>query len=167
MNRPKYAVGRNCDAWCTRCKMDLAHTIVAMVDALPVQVKCNTCDGVHKYRAPKSAAKEAGTSARAKATTAKTSSRSATREPRVTRAERDAAETLRDIRRRWDESLGRTAAADQLPYDVRAAYTVDDVVKHPKFGLGFVVAEESFNRIKVLFQDAERVLVARHGQKPE
>lgn len=165
MNRP-FAVGRNCDSWCTRCKMELAHTIVAMVDTLPVKVICNTCGSEHKYRAPKGAA---GTRASASSTASKgTSSRStSTRAPRVTKADRDAAETLRDLRRRWDENLASSAGADQVPYDVKGDYTAGELVEHPKFGLGFVVEETAFNRIKVLFQDAERVLVARHGKKPE
>jgi len=151
--------------------MDLAHTIVAMVEGLPVQVKCNTCDGVHKYRAPKSA--PATSRARASSGSASSSSPSAStrsttpREPKTTKAQRDAAETLRDLRRRWDECLARTAGADQVPYDVKADYTVDDVLAHPTFGLGFVVEEIAFNRIKVLFQDAERTLVVRHGQKAQ
>jgi hypothetical protein len=31
----QYKTGGDCDAWCTKCKMDLAHTIVAMVTASP------------------------------------------------------------------------------------------------------------------------------------
>jgi hypothetical protein len=144
--------------------MELAHTIVAMVDTLPVKVICNTCGSEHKYRAPKAAA---GTRSRSTGTSTSTSRSSSTRAPKVTKADRDAAETAREVRRRWDGQLAASAGADQVPYDVKADYTLGEVVEHPKFGLGFVVEETSFNRIKVLFQDAERVLVARHGKKPE
>ena len=43
-------VGADIDAWCTRCKMNLGHTILAMVGSKPVRVRCNTCQGEHNYR---------------------------------------------------------------------------------------------------------------------
>src|SRR2546422_867426 len=43
-------VGADIDAWCTRCKMNLGHTILAMVSGRPVRVRCNTCQGEHNYR---------------------------------------------------------------------------------------------------------------------
>ena len=49
-------VGGDIDAWCTRCKMTLGHTILAMVAGRPVRVRCNTCQGEHNYRASGSAA---------------------------------------------------------------------------------------------------------------
>ena len=52
-------------------------------------------------------------------------------------------------------------------YAVTGAYGVDDVVEHSTFGLGFVLEATAWNRIKVIFQDAERTLIARHGQKPQ
>ena len=35
--------GGEVDCFCTRCKMVLAHTILAMVGDRPARVKCNTC----------------------------------------------------------------------------------------------------------------------------
>jgi len=158
--RKPFSTGGNCDAWCTKCKLELAHTIVAMVDGVPVRVICNTCNSEHKYRGPKA------TSTRSTAGTSSRSS-SSSRSPRMTKAEKEAIESAQSLRRRWDEQLAKTAGTEQVPYNVKADYTAGDVIEHPKFGLGFVVEETAFNRIKVLFQDAERVLVARHGKKPE
>src|SRR5207302_3841179 len=45
-----HRVGGDVDAFCTRCKMELGHTILAMVGARPVRVRCNTCGGEHNYR---------------------------------------------------------------------------------------------------------------------
>jgi len=53
----KIDVGRDIDCRCTRCKMELAHTIIAMVNGVPARVKCNTCHSERKYRAPKRAGK--------------------------------------------------------------------------------------------------------------
>src|SRR2546429_5893163 len=43
-------VGGDIDAWCTRCKMNLGHTILALVGTRPARVRCNTCHGEHNYR---------------------------------------------------------------------------------------------------------------------
>jgi hypothetical protein len=43
-------VGGDVDAFCTRCGLDLAHTVIAMVGARPVKVACNTCHAVHAFR---------------------------------------------------------------------------------------------------------------------
>jgi len=43
-------VGGDVDAWCTRCKMLLGHTVLAMVGSRPARVRCNTCQGEHNYR---------------------------------------------------------------------------------------------------------------------
>ena len=45
-----HKVGGEVDAFCTRCKMTLAHTILAMVGTKIARVKCNTCGGDHAYR---------------------------------------------------------------------------------------------------------------------
>jgi hypothetical protein len=43
-------VGGEVDAFCTRCQLLLAHTVIAMVGAVPVKVECNTCRNVHRFR---------------------------------------------------------------------------------------------------------------------
>lgn len=43
-------VGGEVDAFCTRCQLLLAHTVIAMVGAVPVKVECNTCRTVHRFR---------------------------------------------------------------------------------------------------------------------
>ena len=72
----KIAVGSNVEAYCTKCKLVLAHTIVSL-DAKGVKskrVQCNTCDGEHNFRAtkPKSKTTAAKKAKTAKGTTKKT-----------------------------------------------------------------------------------------------
>lgn len=43
-------VGGDVDAFCTRCGLELAHTVIAMVGTRPVKVACNTCHAVHVFR---------------------------------------------------------------------------------------------------------------------
>ena len=51
MIRPTpYRTAGEIDALCTKCAMDLTHTIIAMVGAKVVKVKCKTCGAEHVYR---------------------------------------------------------------------------------------------------------------------
>jgi len=158
-----YAVGKETDAYCTKCKQDRLHNIVALgADGLPVQVECRSCGGVHKYRAPK----VAPAAATAKASAA----------PKTAAGKRVSAKTSKqaassptapaNIYKRWEELVGKRAGTPAQRYQVTSAYGRDDVVEHTQFGLGFVLEEIAWNRIKVIFQDAERTLISRHGQKP-
>ncbi len=150
-----FRTGGDCDAWCTRCKMDLAHTIVAMVSGSPVLVKCNTCDGQHKYRPPKSgpkapAAPRGKVRRRGGSTGAASGSTSG--------ADRPVAVTAR-----WLALCEERAGERPRAYNIREAYAAQEIVDHRKFGLGFVLEELPENRMRVLFRDAERTLITRHG----
>jgi hypothetical protein len=54
-------VGSDIDAQCTKCKMVLGHTILAMVGNKPARVRCNTCGGEHNYRGTQSNPPKKGT----------------------------------------------------------------------------------------------------------
>ncbi|MCC6621879.1 MAG: hypothetical protein IT385_11525 [Deltaproteobacteria bacterium] len=153
-----YAVGKECDAWCTKCKRDTLHNIVALdASGLPAQVECRSCGGGHKYRAPK---------APVAAAAAKTAKAPAKRVPAKTAKQQAAAALPAQIYKRWEELVGKRAGTPAQRYIVTESYGPDDVVEHTQFGLGFVLESTAWNRIKVIFQDAERTLIARHGQKP-
>ena len=48
--------GDDVDAYCTRCKMDLTHTILLMADEVtPERVRCNTCGSEHRFIRERSA----------------------------------------------------------------------------------------------------------------
>src|SRR3954463_16620660 len=50
--------GDEVDSYCTKCRMDLMHRIIAMHNGKIIRVECRTCNGHHNYRKPKSAAAE-------------------------------------------------------------------------------------------------------------
>ncbi len=156
--QPKYSVGRDCDAWCTRCKMDLAHTVVAMASGVPVQVKCNTCGGFHKYR-PTKAEREAAKEAKRAAPRRKSVSAAATRKTERARTGGTAATEVC-----FSQLIVELADAEPRAYNVRDAFEARQVLAHSKFGKGVVLEELPGNRIRVLFEDSERVLINRYGQ---
>src|SRR4051794_39940197 len=50
MNTATAKVGGEVDAMCNKCKMVLAHTILAMVGPKIARVRCETCKSEHAYR---------------------------------------------------------------------------------------------------------------------
>ena len=46
-------VGEDVVAYCTKCKKDLNHVIVALVKEKVKKVLCKTCEKEHVYKAPK------------------------------------------------------------------------------------------------------------------
>ncbi len=128
-------VGGEIDGFCTRCEMVLAHTVVAMVAGRPVKVQCNTCRTVHRPRgAP---------------------SRGAVARPRSPRP-RPAAHSVAEL-------LDSRDPSSALPYSPAGTYAVDDLLRHPEFGLGLVTAVRP-GKVEVAFRSAVRTLVhARAG----
>src|SRR5262245_59704042 len=60
--------GTEVDSWCTKCRMDLLHRIIAVHNGRIMRVECRTCGGHHNYRRPKSAISESRTPAARAAT---------------------------------------------------------------------------------------------------
>lgn len=137
----KPAAGREIDAWCTRCKLELGHTITAMVNDAVVQVRCNTCQGVHKFRVP--AAEKAKKSAKTR--TAKSKA--------VVKAARVTSEVRRYQQRIADRDLNTA-----ITYSPQIDPSKDQLIEHPKFGLG-VVNTVSDDRAEVLFETGKKLLI--------
>jgi len=127
-----HRVGGEVDATCTRCRMDLAHTILAMVGSKIARVRCNTCGSDHVYRGTQSA------------------SRSAAARPRAAPAEK----TVID----WEAQLAARGTETPQAYHPDQHYAVDQVVRHPTFGLGIVRAVRQ-DKMDVAFRTTERTLV--------
>jgi len=129
-------VGGEVDALCSRCELVLAHTVIAMVGAVPVKVQCNTCRTVHRHRAP--AASRAARPPGARPTP---------RAPALS----------------FDELLAsrRGPARRYLPTE---SFALGDVVDHATFGRGFVSAAKGPDKVEVTFRTGVRTLV--QGKRP-
>ena len=131
-----HKVGGEVDAFCTRCRLTLAHTILAMVGTKVARVRCNTCGGEHKYR---------GTSAPARKGSWAPASERATR-PAVTS---------------WEALLREKDLSRARQYTARERFQADDVLEHPVFGIG-LVREVRGDKISVAFKADVKTLV--HGK---
>lgn len=129
-------VGSELDSYCGRCKLELRHVVVAMVDGLPKRVRCLTCENEHNHRLPR----KKTTSTRRK--TKKTSSRKA----------QEAAAQWASVMAEWDDERARK-------YSVFGSFQVNDYLLHSSFGKGVVVEVPGPDRIITLFENGEKLLL--------
>jgi hypothetical protein len=123
-------VGGEVDAFCSRCQLLLAHTVIAMVGAVPAKVECNTCRTVHAFRSA------TGRPARRSPVGGKRSGVTATFEEMLA--------AHRNPPRRY-------APSDH--------FDAGDVVDHPSFGRGFVSATRDATKVEITFRTGVKTLV--------
>lgn len=150
------SAGSEIDAWCTKCRMDLGHRIVAMVAGAPKRVVCQTCGGEHAYRAPRSSASVAPF-VRRKDGEAPAAKRTA---PAGVRAAQKAREEEERYGAWAQHTLGKTVDAFTR-YSMDEKLAVGQLVLHPKFGEGYVEAVNEDAKVSVMFRDGRRTLAHR------
>jgi len=134
-------VGKSVDGWCARCKLMLAHTIEAVVDDKITRTHCNTCGAQHGYR-------------RTPPGTASATSRGTSPAPRKTAKGPAPAVDYRALLQGVDIGKAR-------PYKMSERFQVKDLIRHPTFGVGLVIAVRDTNKIDVGFNDGVKTLA--HG----
>ncbi len=132
-------VGKRVDSWCARCKLMLAHTIEAIVKDKITRTHCNTCGAQHAYRR-----NPPGT---ASATVRGVSSGSG-RSTKATSPAVDYQELLRG------KDVGNARA-----YKISERFRPKEIIRHPTFGVGLVVAVRDTNKIDVGFSDGLKTLI--------
>jgi hypothetical protein len=135
-----YRAGQEIDSYCTKCKMDLTHRIVAMVGSKPAKVECRTCKGIHMFRAPKSASSVEQSTSVAKA-------------PRAASARAKAAAKFVE-----PPLLPPSHAHIQL-YKISDNFPANTWLSHKLFGVGVVLRELAPTKIEVRFDSGTKVLV--------
>lgn len=147
------SAGRDIDYRCSRCKLELAHTIIAVVNGVPARVKCNTCHTERKYRAPRGGEKPPVRRRPVRASTSTSGSKSLSHQS----ADWSMAE-------QWKALMSRVEATGSAPrlYSMRETYAEGEAILHRKFGVGYVTGVADAGKIRVYFRDGERLLV--HGR---
>ena len=131
-----YSVGGDIDSWCTKCKLELGHTIIAIVDNVPKKVKCNTCNAQHNFRTKP----VKGSRTTSKSPTRKTRSKEKTYEEYISR-------------------LSGGDPANSRKYNTKGNFEQDEIIDHLSFGIGIVLSVIQSNKIKILFKDGPRLLI--------
>lgn len=137
-----YSTGGYIDAWCTKCKMELGHTIIAMVDNVPKKVQCNTCKGKHNFRTAPSERNRT----KPKRTARKTGSKEATYEEYITRL-----------------TGGDLSCAKK--YYTGGSFEKDEIINHSRFGTGVVLSVPNVNKMEILFKDGPKLLIQNQGKE--
>jgi hypothetical protein len=134
-------VGKSVDSWCARCKLMLAHTIEAIVSGKITRTHCNTCGAQHGYRPnqPGTASPKARGAAPPRGRSAKAGA------PNVD----------------YQAVLRGADAGSARRYSVSERFRAKEIIHHPTFGIGLVVAVRDTNKIDVGFTDGMRTLT--HG----
>jgi hypothetical protein len=139
--------GSEIDSWCTRCRLDLGHRIVAMVAGRPKRVICLTCGSEHNYRAPQSEKKPT-----------KTRRAAGSAGVRVTQKAKAEAERVSE----WEGRIAGQAHDAFIRYSMDKSFSLDQLVNHKKFGEGYVVEVLDDGKVSIMFRDGPRTLA--HGQ---
>jgi hypothetical protein len=144
-----HKVGGEVDAFCTRCKLTLAHTILAMVGTKIARVRCNTCGGDHVYRSAP------GSTDRPTAPRSSTSRATGTAK----------ADKPEKVVISFEEQLAGKDIANAPKYSPKDTYQVDQVIQHPTFGLGLVTAVRG-DKVDIAFKAETKTLVHGRGGAP-
>lgn len=148
---PPLRAGQEIDAWCTKCKLDLTHRIVAVADGKPARVECRTCYSTHNYRAPKSGAVAAVQRPTRAATAPSSASPAAPRAPRKSAAEEHVA-------------VVPPPGAKVHSYRMTERFAKDQWIVHKVFGNGIVTAEIGDDKIEVRFDSGAKTLVHNRSE---
>jgi len=138
------AVGQELICYCSSCKLDLKHVIVAHKsgNSGPIaKVKCFTCTKIHAHRGNPGEKAAAAAAKRREAGPV-----------------RERAQVI-PVEVEWREQLSKRASAPSIQYAPTKEYKEGDVIEHPTFGAGVVRALKDGNKFEALFQRDVKVLV--------
>jgi hypothetical protein len=149
-DRKKPAAGGEIDAYCTKCRMDLNHRIIAVVEGTVKRVMCLTCNGEHNYRRPAAEReKEKEKKAERKAIHAGTTS---------TKRGDGTPKTERSARASWEKAIAGQPPGAFKAYTIRGGFEAGDLVKHSRFGDGVVARVVDPQKVEIIFEDGPRTM---------
>ena len=149
--------GTEVDSWCTKCRMDLLHRIIAVHNGRIMRVECRTCGGHHNYRRPKSATAEPkAAAARASASSSTERPRQSSSAPSPRRAAAVEAERQREAS--WQKAVLGQPISSFKAYRASQTFSLGDLIRHGKFGDGYIVRVIDRQKVEVMFKDGPRML---------
>jgi hypothetical protein len=158
MVRTAVGPGEDVEAWCTRCRMNLNHRVIAVVGQGIQRVHCLTCGGDHKYYPPKRAGSTEPDSKRAKSVSTASSAASARDRKSADRAAGKAYGEWATFMKDMPEGTV------PRPYRTAESYKAAEYIEHPEFGTGRVVDVLGAERIEVAFKIGRKVMVCNRSK---
>jgi hypothetical protein len=146
--------GAEVDSWCTKCRMDLMHRIIAMHNGKIIRVECRTCNGHHNYRRPKSA----GPEPRASSTAVRGSTPRSPAPGGMSARRAAAADLERQREQTWEKTVLGKPIASFKSYRATQTFNLGELIRHGKFGDGYIVRVIDRQKVEVMFKDGPRTL---------
>jgi hypothetical protein len=129
-------------AYCTSCKMDLNHRVVAMKGDRIAKTQCLTCKKEHVYKAPKGITEPP------------------VKKPKKSKKDSGAQpDSATSIETEWQKLMATHKDAPTKSYNTKGQFTLGDKLKHPVFGEGIVGRLIYPNKLEVIFQTQIKVLI--------
>jgi hypothetical protein len=134
-------VGKDVLSYCTKCKLNLGHTIVAMKDVKHIaKVKCNTCGSLHAFKDPSQSSKQ---------------NKTRTKKTGITPSKVISVSDL------WMEKMSNSKRKS-TPYSMEVKFSLGDIIDHSKFGPG-IVEKVTNDKVEIIFRHEIKTLV--HNKK--
>jgi hypothetical protein len=149
--------GDDVEAWCTRCRRNLNHRVVAVLGTNIQKVQCLTCGGEHKYYPPK----DVGPKSRAVKVKETAKAGSTTRQSRSASVNKSAAKAESE----WSTFMTEMPS-DSVPlsYATSATYSKGEYIDHPVFGIGRVLNIVGVEKIEVIFKEGRKILLFKRSK---
>lgn len=145
----KPRVSGEIDAYCTKCRLDLNHRIVAMLGDAVKRVLCLTCNGEHNYRRPQAERdKEKERKANNRAIHAGTSGAASKAAPRTERSQKAI----------WERAISGQPTTAFKAYNTKGVYATGELIRHSRFGDGVVARVVDAQKMEVIFEDGPRTM---------
>jgi hypothetical protein len=148
--------GTEVDSWCTKCRMDLLHRIIAVHNGRIMRVECRTCGGHHNYRRPKAALAEPRAQAPRSISSSPSERPRASAAPSPRRAAVQEAERQREAS--WQKAVLGQPISSFKAYRASQTFSLGDLIRHGKFGDGYIVRVIDRQKVEVMFKDGPRML---------
>ncbi len=125
---------------CKKCEVDRYQVVTTHASLTSARLQCEVCKSKNLFTldAPKRTTK-----------------------PKVAKRKVNAQSVAAQSKVKWTELCGTQDTAP-APYTMKGQFETGVTVKHPKFGVGFVIGSTG-QAIQVLFEDGERALVHNRG----
>jgi hypothetical protein len=134
------AVAKNIFLPCKKCEVERWHRVLAHTTSTSAKVECEVCHSKKTFKLPKVQVRKA---------------------PRVPGAKKAATKRNSHIEE-YQSLRDKHSAQKATSYNMKLKFNVDQIVEHPKFGVGFVRVT-FVDKIEVLFEDEVRNLVHNRG----
>jgi hypothetical protein len=152
MVTPVHKPGGEVESYCTSCRADRVHRIIALMNGQPKKVECLSCKGHHLYRATQAQKEAMAAHKRAsRGERTSTSSLSRSRPSMPARPKEDLSQT-------WEKAIAGRALTDFKPYRIDQTFVKGELVRHSKFGEGVVITVVDATKCEILFKDGLRTL---------